>query len=90
MNYNTEHTIKTYNMTPQQAELAQTAYDNLNTELGFKAYFELEQLTKLNKLNDAILYDLAADFDWDNKLANAIEKLAKSAYGLIVNTYYNF
>ena len=51
------------------------AYNNLDTEEGYKAYHEFENYIKSNNLDDAILYDLAAEFKWDSELGRAVERL---------------
>lgn len=50
---------------------------NLNKPEGYKAFYELEKYITDNKLDTSILYDLAADFDWDDRLNDEVNKLAK-------------
>ena len=53
-------------------------HNNLNKPEGYKAFYELEKYIVDNELDTDILFDLAADFDWDDKLMNETNKLAKA------------
>ncbi len=74
--YYNARSIKIYNITNQESRLAQKAFDYRNTETGYIAYFELTKLIKDNKKDEAILADVAMDFDWDDKLDKAFTRLA--------------
>ena len=75
--YNTAKCIEIYKMTKEQSELAEKAFENLNTEIGYKALFDLIVLTKDNNLCSDILADLPMDFSWDEKLEQKLIELAK-------------
>ena len=51
---------------------------NLDSDQGYKAYYELEKYIVDNKLDNSILYDLAGDFAYNDKLNNAVNELAKA------------
>ena len=69
--------VKCYGITNLEARTAQRALDYRNTEAGYVAFFELTKMIKDNNKNDAILFDVAMDFDWDDKLDKAFTRLAK-------------
>lgn len=56
--------------------LMKKAKRNLNSPSGYKAYYELEKYVVDHNLDDDILYDLAADFRWDDDLNDAVNELA--------------
>ena len=43
-------------------------------EIGYKAYYDLTKYLEEAGLPDDILYDLAADFEWSDKLDNAFRR----------------
>lgn len=65
-----------YHLTDSQAALAVEIENNLNTERGYKAYYELYKSIVDNNSDKAILYDEAANFAWDDKLEEAFNRLA--------------
>ena len=67
-----------YNLDRHAVDLLMQAKANLNTPTGYQAYYDLAKYIHEHKLSDEVLYDLAADFDWDDKLTDAVRKLAKA------------
>lgn len=65
-----------YDLTPEQIELAKQVSNNLNKAAGYRAFYELEKDITDNGGDDSVLYDLAADFNWDIALNVALNKLA--------------
>lgn len=65
MRYNNANSIKVYGITNEEAELAQKAYDNRNTDDGEWALIALAHSIYARGGNDAILYDISADFNWN-------------------------
>lgn len=55
-----------------------TIFDNLNEPEGYRAYYELEKYILDNNLDDGVLYDMASEFRWDDKLEKALNELAES------------
>jgi hypothetical protein len=74
--YNSKEAIEIYGMTEEQATLAQEAYANRNTEVGYKAFYELLKLTVDNHLSDEVIPDLDTEFAWDSRLSDAINRYA--------------
>lgn len=67
-----EHMAQVYGITEAEYNLWVTAYTNLNTEIGYDAFYALEQ-SILNRNGDQnILCDLGASFAWDGRLAVAM------------------
>ena len=60
-----------YGLTPSEFRLYKTAKNNLDTEKGYEAYYALMTAIKNRNGDDTVLYDLAASFAWDDKLAKA-------------------
>ena len=63
-----------YGLTPSELQLYKTAEENLDTEKGYEAYFALTRSIDSRKGDDTVLYDLAADFAWDDRLSKAAER----------------
>lgn len=74
-----------YDLDDTAFELWKTAKLNTNiiwddwkeAEIGYKAYWELEQYIKKHNMIDDVLFDLAADFKWDKGLENACKRFDK-------------
>jgi hypothetical protein len=60
-----------YGLTPSEFRLYKTARNNLDTEKGYEAYYALMTAIRNRNGDDEVLYDLAASFAWDDKLAKA-------------------
>lgn len=60
-----------YRITEAEAQLWYIAQTNLNTETGYTAYYALEKSITRRHGNDAVLYDLAPNFAWDDRLEDA-------------------
>ena len=80
------HIRSVYNLDKKAFELYKQA--ELNTdiihannprkaEIGYKAYWDLEQYLRKNNMDDDVLYDLAADFAWNGGLSNACKRFDK-------------
>ena len=63
-----------YGITEAEYNLYVTAYTNLNTEIGYDAYYQLHKAVIARDGDRAILADLAASFAWDSRLSEAIEQ----------------
>lgn len=66
-----------YRVTDKEIKLYKLIKENLNTEKGYYYYFKLTESIKDNNLPDGILYDAAAEFNWDSKLDEAFKQIAK-------------
>lgn len=66
-----------YHIDSGQQKLASEVYDNLNTKTGYELYFELYCDIVDKGADESILVDLAADFDWDDRLSREFKKLCK-------------
>lgn len=67
-----EHMAQVYGITEAEYNLWVIAYTNLNTEIGYDAFYALER-SVLNRNGDQnILFDLGASFAWDGRLAIAM------------------
>ena len=83
---NKERIKSIYNYTDKEYELYNIVKNNLNTDKGYEAYYNLYKLIYDNTKNKDInerrkiithkIINLSMDFDWDNKLSNAFDKLA--------------
>jgi hypothetical protein len=68
--YNNNRSLLMYNITQEEAELAQAAYEfgnamnGTDTDEGVRKYIELSNMIMSAGTDDSILYDLAADFSW--------------------------
>ena len=60
-----------YCITEAEAQLWYIAQTNLNTETGYAAYYALEKSITRRHGDDAVLCDLAPNFAWDDRLADA-------------------
>lgn len=60
-----------YRITEAEAQLWYIAQTNLNTETGYAAYYALEKSITRRHGDDAVLCDLAPNFAWDDRLADA-------------------
>lgn len=80
------HIRSVYNLDKKAFELYKQA--ELNTdiihannprkaEIGYKAYWDLEQYLRNNNMDDDVLYDLAADFAWNSGLSDACKRFDK-------------
>lgn len=70
-----KHNLDVYNLLSSEIELVEIVRKNLNTEAGYQAFYKLEK-SIIDRVGDqAILYDLAADFNWDNKLEEALKRI---------------
>ena len=69
---------ETYNIDERAVDLLLEAQDHLDTDQGYKAYYALAKYLHETNQSDGVLYDLAADFSWDNRLSDAVERLAKA------------
>ena len=67
-----------YNLDDPAVALLRKAQQNLNNYIGYQAYYDLAKYIHENNLSADVLYDLAADFDWDDKLTNAVRRLAQA------------
>ena len=65
-----------YNLDREQAQLALECEKNLDTDAGYKAYYELTKSVVDSGADQDILYDMAANFQWDDKLGDEFDKLA--------------
>lgn len=60
-----------YRITEAEAQLWYISQTNLNTETGYAAYYALEKSITRRHGDDAVLCDLAPNFAWDDRLADA-------------------
>lgn len=60
-----EDFIKIYGLTEEEATIAVKCEQNANTKEGESMLDTLESLLNKRGGDTAVLYDLAADFDWD-------------------------
>lgn len=60
-----------YRITEAEAQLWYAAQTNLNTKTGYAAYYALEKSIIRRGGDTAVLYDLASDFAWDDRLNDA-------------------
>ena len=69
----------TYNIDGHAVELLLEVDDNLDSEPGYQAYYELAKyLHETNQPAD-VLHDLATDFAWgDDRLSDAVARLAQA------------
>ena len=74
---NPDYVAETYKIPQELADLVVEARLNLNTDKGYRAFYEAEKLCKDKGYDDACLYDLAVDFAWDRRLEVAINRLAR-------------
>lgn len=67
MKYNNEEARRIYQISEEEAELAQEVYKRRNTRLGEYYYTELEQMISQRRGNTSVLYALFAEFSeyWD-------------------------
>ena len=65
--YGTERAKKVYGLSDSESEVAQIAYETKNTKTEEAALVLLECLINERQGDTAVLYDLAADFNWDYK-----------------------
>lgn len=81
--------MKLYDLDETAFELWKTARLNTNiihennpgkAEIGYKAYWDLQNYIKQNDMNDDVLSDLSAEFAWDRRLHNACKRFDKK-YG---------
>lgn len=67
-----EHMAQVYSITEAEYNLWATAYTNLNTEIGYDAFYALERSILKRNGDQNILCDLGASFAWDGRLAIAM------------------
>lgn len=67
-----EHMAQVYGITEAEYNLWVIAYTNLNTEIGYDAFYALEQSVLKRNGDQNILFDLGASFAWDGRLAIAM------------------
>lgn len=60
-----------YRITEAESQLWYIATSNLNTETGYAAYYALEKSITRRGGDNAVLYDLAPSFAWDDRLEDA-------------------
>lgn len=60
-----------YHITDAEAQLWYIAESNLNTETGYAAYYALEKSITRRHGDTDVLYDLAPEFAWDDRLNDA-------------------
>lgn len=60
-----------YRITDAEAQLWYIATSNVNTETGYSAYYALEKSITRRHGDNAVLYDLAPSFAWDERLNDA-------------------
>lgn len=60
-----------YRITEAESQLWYIAMSNLNTETGYAAYYALEKSVTRRGGDNAVLYDLAPSFAWDDRLEDA-------------------
>ena len=60
-----------YRITEAEAQLWYIATSNVNTETGYSAYYALEKSITRRHGDDTVLYDLAPNFAWDDRLEDA-------------------
>lgn len=76
LNESDEPDYSCYNLTDDQIEKVKFIEKNLNTPVGYKAYYDLmKEITDEGGCMD-VFYDLSADFYWDHRLNVALTKLA--------------
>ena len=69
-----EHMAQVYNITEAEYNLWVIAYTNLDTEIGYDAFYALEQSILKRDGDQNILFDLGASFAWDGQLGIALTK----------------
>ena len=78
-----QRTMQVYGIDDKAFELFKKALLNTDiihadnpakAKIGYKAYWDLSNYIRENGLPDDILYDLAADFEWSDKLGNAYKE----------------
>jgi hypothetical protein len=69
---------ETYSIDAHAVDLLMDAQNNLNTEAGYQAYYSLAKYLHETNQPDGVLYDLAADFSWDDRLSDAVRRLAQA------------
>lgn len=69
-----EHMAQVYNITEAEYNLWVIAYTNLDTEIGYDAFYALEQAILKRNGDQNILFDLGASFAWDGQLGIALTK----------------
>lgn len=67
-----------YNIDDRAVELLRNARSYLDSDKGYRAYYQLAKYLHETNQSDEVLYDLAADFAWDDRLSDAVAKLAKA------------
>lgn len=72
--------IKVYNLDKNSKYLLDLAYNNLDTEKGYRAYYALKKYIIDNGKDNSILFDLAAEFNWDDKLSIEVSKCAREEH----------
>lgn len=76
MRYDTEEVMKTYEITEEEAEVAQSIYDKRNTLEGEEAIIELLEMILERDGPRDILFDVCADWSWDYQYTDEnIEKM---------------
>ena len=76
--YRAASLIQTYGINEVEAVLVKAAHNNLNADAGYRAYYLLDRYIAENHLSMEILFDLAADFAWDDRLEKAVKALYES------------
>lgn len=67
-----------YKIDEHAVELLLEAQHNLDSEPGYQAYYELAKYLHETNQSADVLYDLAADFAWDDRLSDAVARLAQA------------
>ena len=60
-----------YHLTDAEAQLWYVVQTNLNSETGYAAYYALEKSITRRGGDNSVLYDLAPEFAWDDRLNDA-------------------
>lgn len=69
---NKQKTKSIYQLTDEEVGLFYIVEGNLNQDIGYRAYYQLQKSINNRHGNTDVLLDLAMDFDWDDKLDNAL------------------
>lgn len=81
-----EHMAQVYGITEAEYNLWVTAYTNLNTEIGYDAFYALEQSILKRNGDQNILCDLGASFAWDGRLAIAMTQREEAGVSAMQRT----
>lgn len=70
--YTVKDITETYTVSEEAAALAIACRRNRDTVAGYRAYYLLERIVTEEDMSTEILFDVAADFAWDDRLENAM------------------